>query len=447
MKLRLLSVAATIAAAWSVISAQEVDEGLGQRPVPNVGELPEIAEPAEAYRARRQSTRAALPCEDRVTAALDWLADHQASDGSWSTFKFHEHSVRAQATRTYNIEFHMPGDEKGDLGWNEATAPIVGLTGLCLMAYTAAGYDHKTGAYAVTVRRALDYLLKQQSDQGSFVKPAHERFTYDQATATTALADIYGLTGDVALKQPLLRACDCIIAAQNPCMAWRYEPQQGINDSHCTAYMMLALSRAQQAGLKLDMKAVHSGVTKWFDLMCVKVGDEWKTGYDAPGSNNARLRSAQEFPHNEIMDAAHGMVRMWMGEKLENEKPVVKVKVKKKDKQPKPGNLVKAMRESVLRSPETPRWEALRVDLQFWFWASFFLKALGPEDWAFWRTPMDEVLIEHQRGFCEHDALSLNTPEVLDEHGSWDAVTCWSSAGGRAYTTAMGAILLCVDLQ
>ena len=61
--------------------------------------------------------------------------------------------------------------------------------------------------------------------------------------------------------------------------------------------------------------------------------------------------------------------------------------------------------------------------------ASLSLSQLGGEDWELWNQAMSERLLETQR--TEGDAA-----------GSWDPVTVWGAHGGRAYTTALGALCL-----
>lgn len=423
---RVLFAAAVLLAVWTGVTAQDDAEP--------VAEKKPAVQPTAAYAERRYENREALAHEGRVIAALDWLVDHQEEDGSWSPARFHEATNRTNAEATYNLKFRLPADESGDIGWSKPeTEPIVGVTGLALMAFAGAGFDHVSGNYEKPVRSALDFLLKQQLPEGGFVADDRSHFAYEQATATMAIADLYGLTGDEKLKTPLATACACIIAAQNPGLGWRYQPQQGINDTSCTGYMMLALHKAGEAGIELDLKHVRKGVEDWLDLACVKVRGDRKTGYDSPGSNNSRLRSAMAdqpkgFETNETMDAVHGLLRIHSGKKV------------RKD------SLLKTLRDVVRRSEHVPVWKARKIDLQFWFWGTLFLKVC--KYWDDWREKLYAALLDNQRGFSSHDKTAGHTSaKVLDEYGSWDAVSAWSEAGGRVYTTAMGAILLSIELQ
>ena len=407
---------------------------LAQDDVEPIAEEGATAQPAAAYADRRYESREALDHEDRVIAVLDWLVDHQGRDGSWSPARFHEATKRNDAEFTYNLEFRQPGDESGDIGWTKLERePVVGVTGLALMAFAGAGFAHDSGTYEQPVKSGLDFLLKQQLSDGGFLADDRYHFAYEHAVATMAIADLYGLTGDEALAPVLETACACIIEAQNPGLGWRYQPRQGINDTSCTGYMMLALHKATEAGIELDLKHVWKSTLSWLDLVCVKVCGDWKTGYDSPGSNNARLRDAESdelkgFDTNETLDAVHGLIRIHSGKKVRND------------------SLLRKLRDVVRRSDRAPVWKPRRIDMQFWFWGTLFLKAC--KYWDDWRDKLYPALLKSQRGFSETDeAANRTSVDTLDEHGSWDAVSAWSESGGRVYTTAMGAILLCIELQ
>ena len=53
------------------------------------------------------------------------------------------------------------------------------------------------------------------------------------------------------------------------------------------------------------------------------------------------------------------------------------------------------------------------------------------------------MLLDHQRGYVKADKdANLDTAEALDEHGSWDPLGAWGTAGGRVYSTAISALAL-----
>lgn len=360
---------------------------------------------------------------DRVLAALDWLKDHQNRDGYWSASTFTEDSTRSNARKTYNIEYVETGQPAGDKGW-ESTCDI-GLTGLALLAFTGDGWDHKQGDYRGTIRQAVLYLRKVQDNDGCFGAKEDDHFVYNHAICTLALAEIYGLSADPVLKPILAKAVDFILKAQNPGLGWRYGVQPGINDSSVTCWMVTALHVSRLAGIEIDTAKSFSDATSWYEMVTVNVNGYPKCGYDSPGSNNARLRSAVDYEHNPTMDAMYINAMLGMGKADAEDKTVA------------------AMARSCVSKDSLPKWEHFNIDFYYWYHASSALYLLGGESWATWQKAVSAVLCDHQRGFSDSDKKdNLITSESLDEHGSWDPVGAWGSAGGRVYSTTLAALCL-----
>ncbi|MCA8916684.1 MAG: hypothetical protein KDB90_14925 [Planctomycetes bacterium] len=165
MQFRALFVAGLIVAACMFSSAQSRKNpvtGEHKRKNPRLEEL-SIGLANSPISKRIWDVRATSDHEQRVDAALKWLADHQARDGSWSAFDFNADSKRYGVERRGNIEFRNAGKPGADIGWDDKSGTLaVGMTGLAVMAFTAAGYSHREGPYATELALAVDYLLGQQ---------------------------------------------------------------------------------------------------------------------------------------------------------------------------------------------------------------------------------------------------------------------------------------------
>lgn len=360
----------------------------------------------------------------RIEAALDWLRDHQERDGSWTAARFKEATKRANARLTHNTEFVKPGDASGDTGWKDGAD--IGLTGLAIMAFAAGGETHKAGPYRDVLRNSVIYMKSLQDNTGCVGPRDEDHFVYNHAISTVALAELFALSGDQLLKPIVDAACRFILNAQNPGLGWRYGVQPNYNDSSVTGWMVVALQTAKWAGIELNLTKSLDDAMSWYDLVSVKVGGVWKTGYDAPGSNNARLRAASDYDNNAALDAIHGAVRHMTGRvqaasgKLETFARVV--------------------------SGETPKWQNKSVDFYCWHWAATFLHQRDEKLWQAWKKACMPVLIDNQRGFKTSDKdAKLASAETLDEHGSWDSVDPWAAAGGRVYSTAMGVLILSTE--
>ncbi|MCB9934071.1 MAG: terpene cyclase/mutase family protein [Planctomycetes bacterium] len=372
---------------------------------------------------RRARGGGGRPHEDRSRAALEWLKDHQNREGYWSATTFSDDTARTGAKKTYNIEFVEPGSATGDKGW-EATCDI-GLTGMSLLAFVGAGYDHKEGDYRETCRKAIVYLRKVQDNDGCFGAKEDDHFVYNHAICAMAMAEAYGLSGDTILKPIADKAVEFILKAQNPGLGWRYGVQPNINDSSVSGWMVLALKSCKMAGLDFDSSKCYADAAEWYKMVTVDVNGYPKTGYDSPGSNNARLRSAQDYDHNPSMDAIYVMSMLFMGKADLNDKTI------------------KAQSRVCTEKGFLPTWEQTKIDYYYWYYASLALYQVGGATWKTWEKAMSTVLLDSQRGYCESDKKNgLVSKDALDEHGSWDAVDAWSSAGGRVYATAINCLTL-----
>lgn len=370
---------------------------------------------------RRARGGGGRPHEDRSRAALEWLKDHQNREGYWSATTFSEDSTRVDAEKTFNIEFVGIGDPDGDKGW-EATTDV-GLTGMALLAFVGAGYDHKNGDYRATCRQAIMYLRKVQDNDGCFGPKEDDHFVYNHSICAMAMAEAYGLSGDQILKPIADKAVDFMLKAQNPGMGWRYGVQPGVDDSSVSGWMVLALKSCKMAGLEFDTTKCYEGAAEWYKLVTIDVDGYPKCGYDRPGGYNARLRDAQEYEHNPSMDSIYVMSMLFMGKADLNDKTI------------------KSLSSQCVKS--LPTWEHHKIDYYYWYYASLALYQVGGSHWNAWEKAMAKVLLDSQRGYHQLDEEAGRTSkEVLDEHGSWDAVDAWGSAGGRVYSTAINCLTL-----
>ena len=364
------------------------------------------------------------PLDTPTESGLQWLADHQNREGNWSATTFGEDSVREGAKHTYNVEFNDIGSATGDQGW--ADTCDIGLTGLSILAFTGPGYDHKTSKHKRTLRQALLYLRKVQDNDGCFGDKQDDQFIYNHAISTMAVAELYGLSGDAVLRPMVQRAVDFILKAQNPGMGWRYGVQPTFNDTSVTGWMVLTLHTCELAGAQFDTSHCYTDAEKWFELVTIDVDGYPKCGYDKPGSDNARLRSAQGvFDSNPSMDAIYVMSMLFMGKRDLDD------------------SQIRTMARTCTQKGFLPEWKQEKIDYYYWYYASLALYQLGGSAWDQWEKSMVKTLTDNQRGFSEIDRQAgLTSAKLLDEHGSWDPVGAWGTAGGRVYATAINCLTL-----
>jgi len=118
--------------------------------------------------------------DERVDSALHWIGEHQEIDGSFQA------SPNCQPA----------------------------VTGFCVLAFLSHGHLPGRGPYGEPLRRAVDYILSCQREDGIFsaVEPKHRpggesdpghNAIYNHAIAAVTLSDLYGMTenesgGDIA---------------------------------------------------------------------------------------------------------------------------------------------------------------------------------------------------------------------------------------------------------
>ena len=176
--------------------------------------------------------------EKAVARALDWFSRNQEDDGRWS---IHRHG--------------------GQRGHDHAA------TAFAVLCYYGWGIKHnEPGKYKKTVDKALNWMIQNQDEKGGFTNGQHNGM-YDHGVATMALAEAYGLTKDEKLKEPLEKAVQFIIDAQNQNHgAWDYRPGTSRIDSSVSGWQIMALRSARMAGLKIPDRPFKLS-SKWLDTV------------------------------------------------------------------------------------------------------------------------------------------------------------------------------------
>ncbi len=144
--------------------------------------------------------------EATVERSLAWLSRQQLPDGRWD--------ASAHGAGLVKID-----ELKVDRDYSGRDADT-GITALVTLAFLGAGYTHEQGRYAIQVDRALDWIIRQQADDGSLAGPARKYARmYCHAMATYALAEALGMQEEAVpdpIVDPDLLAPAVTIAAAVP---------------------------------------------------------------------------------------------------------------------------------------------------------------------------------------------------------------------------------------
>ncbi len=190
--------------------------------------------------------------EAAVERGLDWLARHQATDGSW--------------------RFDLSGCQcDGGCTCPGTVTSTTAATGIALLPFLGAGHTQEQGRHRETVTRGLYYLMSrmQPTPRGGDLS---EGTMYGHGVAALALAEALGMTGDRMLLPYVRDATRFIETAQDlHGGGWRYLPGQA-GDTTVTAWQLAALKSSTLAGVPAPSPTID-GVCRFLDRVQVRDGE------------------------------------------------------------------------------------------------------------------------------------------------------------------------------
>ncbi len=304
-----------------------------------------------------------------IEAALQWLVENQEENGSWDA-----------SLHRAGIDRHVDGQQRSSTGVNADN----GITGLALLALLGDGNTHLVGSRREAVQHGLEYLLGQQTANGSLAGNA-TMFArmYCHAMATVAVCEAYAMTSDERLQRCAQRAIEYTIGCQDTLTGgWRYQ-RSDPGDMSQFGWQVLALQSAQQAGISTPAETQR---------LMLKFLQSCNTGV-----NRGLASYRPGFGATAAMTAESLACRVWLGS------------------QNKPEQLAEGSQYLLQRLPSIDQPDFYYLSLRF----------VGGEPWERWTV-----------------ALTQTLPKMQRSDGSWAAVTKWAGYGGTVYSTAMGALCL-----
>jgi hypothetical protein len=171
-----------------------------------------------------------------IDQGLRYLVRLQRPDGSWSC------DVGHKVNDSYVVA-------KRDV-------PHVGVTGLAILAFLAAGHVPGRGPYGEVVDRAVASILSNVRDDGYVTSEESQTRMYEHAFATLALAEVYGMSRAPELREKLQSAVEFTVRCQNATGGWRYQPFTVDSDMSVTVCQVVALRAARNVGLKVPQATI-----------------------------------------------------------------------------------------------------------------------------------------------------------------------------------------------
>jgi hypothetical protein len=149
--------------------------------------------------------------EDAVMRALRWLKEKQDADGSW---------VKADGS------------------------PGPAMAGLALLCFLAHGETPASPEFGATVEKAMKYIVSKQNAKGNF-----SGNPYEHGICTYAIAEGFGLTKIMALKEAMEKGVQVIIDGQQAGGGYDYGYAKGLRwDLSVAGWQFQAMKAAKMAG-------------------------------------------------------------------------------------------------------------------------------------------------------------------------------------------------------
>ena len=326
--------------------------------------------------------------ERAVQMALAWLAQHQEADGSWQ------------------LDFQAGDHCGGQCGNPGSKAPAKNAaTALALLAFLGNGQTHRDGPYAEVVAFGLEYLVKNQRDEGIGGSYMDEGQMYSHGLATIALCEALAMTQDQSLFIPARNAVEFIVAAQNESQGgWRYRPGE-MGDTTVTGWQLMALKTASMSYIDVPPAAIRKA---WGFIDSVELPTRYQYAYQSGGRYEKQKRAVRRSERYLTTSAVALLTRMYLGWHKSN--PV----------------LGQGIEWLAKRGPNVDR---RKCNLYFNYYATQIMRHWGGEPWHDWNEEMREFLIETQM-------------QTGHQAGSWFFAGAHNEAGGRLYCTALATLIL-----
>jgi len=323
--------------------------------------------------------------EEVVQLGLEWLARHQDDDGSWDPHGYSRHC--------------RPGISCPGSGFPEYRP---GVTGLALLAFLGAGFDHRTESpFRRTVASSIRWLLAHQLENGCFGEQKGQ-YLYNHGIATLALAEAAILTKDASLLEATSRGVRFIERTQQKGGGWDYTGvRTHRNDLSVTGWLVMALHTASAAGV-LSSSETMIRLERYLKKAVQRNG----SAIYADRGTGAGRRG--------ISIAAVGLLSKlylgWSPRSTETTRSAIRL-----------------VREGPNPDARVD-WEKSYQSLYYWYYGSLALFHIGGDPWEAWNH------------YLRRNVIPLQSREG-ETKGSFDPDPNWiGAAGGRVTSTALGVL-------
>jgi hypothetical protein len=388
--------------------------------------------------------RAGGPTQGTEKAVLDglrWLVRHQNPDGSWGALSLKSRCIPEAPCYDAKLNMNDHYDE--------------GLTGLALLCFLGAGFSHESKQDIVdtalakrykvgeVVKKALENLRKKQNPDGSFSRD--RAFMYNEALATMAMTEAFGLSQNRYWKEPAQRGINFIEESQRPnpsgqgFWGWRYASRKEIedfrkgtgddtykkdlfdSDTSVTTWCVMALKSAQLSGLQVKQESMD-GAMEFCKFVTANDGLVGYLDAKSAGATVTGPFDSQFTYHSTTMSALGMCLRIFATHNPDD--PFLELAAKR-----------------ILTDLPTVSKDRSSIDYYYWYYASLAMNQLdGPDSpkksgkyWGPWNKAMVDAVLSLQ----DHTERACT-------NGGWIQSDRWGnySGGGPLYNTAINVLTL-----
>ena len=310
--------------------------------------------------------------EDAVMRALRWLKENQGADGSW---------VKADGN------------------------PGPAMAGLALLCFLAHGETPASPEFGATVEKAMKYIVSKQNAKGSF-----SGNPYEHGICTYAIAEGFGLTKIMALKEAMEKGIQVVIDGQQTGGGYNYNYEKKERwDLSVAGWQFQAMKAAKMAGSsnpRLE-DAIASGIKFLRNTAHQPTkGFGYASPSSSPSMTGAGTLCLQLLGKPDCPEVRSGL--KWMEE---TKHPIFDVTWAKEDATPALG-------------ADKGKREKGKNPVYAWYYITQAKFQKGESDWKEWNPKFTTALVRNQI--------------IEGKLGHWDN----GDHGAKVYTTALCTLML-----
>jgi squalene cyclase len=183
---------------------------------------------------------------------------------------------------------YLARTQQADGSWPDNYGRVSGIVGLAMMTFLAHGEQPDEGKYGHVIRRAVDYIVRNQQSYGLLAGQDGGSPMYSHGFATLALGEVYGMIDDPRVGPALEKATGLIVSSQNSLGGWRYSVGSADADTTVSGAQMMALRAAANAGIAVPVATVQRGVA-FYKSCALPGGGFGYTGRDGPSPSRSGI--------------------------------------------------------------------------------------------------------------------------------------------------------------